>query len=237
MRLFPHGGAGTAMAWAILSAQLIAGNALLPIHLKERLTGAALLVVIVVLLVPEMFRGRLASAPQSASAAPEGPPVRSYNIDLRDNDAARPLPAGAPLTAGAPLNAGASPTAGTPSATQAPPAAPAAAAAATPAAVTPPAAVAPATMPPRVAKSAAAPARAAAHEGWIVQVGSYSRRDFAERMVKQMKAKGFAVQVAGPDDRGLYRVRSAAFAERAGALALRQQMQQKGLKPIINTLP
>jgi cell division protein FtsN len=103
---------------------------------------------------------------------------------------------------------------------------------------TPPAAVTPATKPPPgVAKPAPASARAAAHSGWIVQVGSYARRDFADRMVKQMKAKGFAVQVAGPDDRGLYRVRSAPYPERAGAMALRQQMQQKGLKPIVNTLP
>ena len=206
------------MAWAILSARLTAGNALLQTHLKERLTGAALLVVIVVLLVPEMFRGRPASAPQAASAAPEGPPVRSYIIDLRDNGVAQPLPAGAPL------------------ATQASPAAPPVAAVTGPPAAETPATM-PATMPARVAKSSPAPARAAARAGWIVQVGSYSRRDFADRMVKQMKAKGFAVQVAGPDDRGLYRVRSAAFTERAAALALRQQMQQKGLKPIVNTLP
>jgi hypothetical protein len=45
------------------------------------------------------------------------------------------------------------------------------------------------------------------------------------------------VQVAGPDDRGIYRVRSAPFPERASALALRLQMQQKGLKPIVSTLP
>ena len=201
------------MAWAILSAHQPQSNARLQTHLKERLTGAALLVVIVVLLVPEMFRGRTASAPAPASAAPEGAPVRSYTIDLRDNDVAQPLPAGAPSTAGTDLSAA------MPSSTAAPPAA-----------ITPAA-----NLPPVVAKPAAS--RAAAHSGWIVQVGSYARRDFADRMVRQMKAKGFSVQVAGPDDRGLYRVRSAPYPERAGAMALRQQMQQKGLKPIINTLP
>jgi DedD protein len=213
------------MAWAILNAQPTAGNALLQTHLKERLTGAALLVVIVVLLVPEMFRGRSTSASLPAGATPEGPPVRSYTIDLRDNEVAQPLPAGAPATAGVPLSAG------TPTST-----ATALAALSTAATSSPPAAVAPAAVPPpSVAKPA--PARATAHSGWIVQVGSYARRDFADRMVKQMKAKGFAVQVAGPDDRGLYRVRSAPYAERASAMALRQQMQQKGLKPIVSTLP
>ena len=191
---------------------------MLQTHLKERLTGAALLVLIVVLLVPEMFRGRPTSAPQPASAAPEGPPVRSYTIDLRDNDGARPLPAGAPLSAGTPL------TAGTAGSTDTPPASPSAA---SPVAAT--------TSP--AAASLPAPAHAAAHSGWVVQVGSYARRDFADRMVRQMKAKGFAVQVAGPDDRGLYRVRSAPYPERASAVALRQQMQQKGLKPIVNALP
>jgi cell division protein FtsN len=70
-----------------------------------------------------------------------------------------------------------------------------------------------------------------------VQVGSFSRRDYAEHMVKQVRAKGFTTQVAGPDDRGLYRVRSARFSERSSALDLRDQMRGKGLKPIVNALP
>jgi cell division septation protein DedD len=232
------------MAWAILSAQFSAGNALLQTHLKERLTGAALLVVIVVLLVPEMFRGRPASVQQPAGTALEGPPVRSYNIDLRDNGAAQPLPAGAPLSAGTPLGPGTVPAAAAPVATPPTAAAPAPAAASS-SEVAPlpvvPTAAAPISKPPSAPAAApahaTAPVHIAAHSGWTVQVGSYVRRDFAERMVKQMKAKGFAVQVAGPDDRGLYRVRSAPFAERASAMALRQQMQQKGLKPIVNTVP
>jgi cell division protein FtsN len=73
--------------------------------------------------------------------------------------------------------------------------------------------------------------------GWTVQVGSFARRDYAERMAKQVSAKGFAVEVAGPDDRGLYRVRSAPQAEHAAAVALKQKMQASGLKPIVNTAP
>ena len=72
---------------------------------------------------------------------------------------------------------------------------------------------------------------------WAVQVGTFSRRDFAERMVKQVHARGFAVVAAGPDERGLYRVRSAAFGTRASAEALRQKMVLKGLKPIVNAAP
>ncbi len=70
-----------------------------------------------------------------------------------------------------------------------------------------------------------------------MQVGSFARRDYAEHMAKQVAAKGFAVEVAGPDDRGLFRVRSPAQPERATAVALKQKMQASGLKPIVNTVP
>ena len=77
----------------------------------------------------------------------------------------------------------------------------------------------------------------AAKAGWTVQVGSFARRDYAEHMVKQVTAKGFSVEVAGPDDHGLYRVRSAPEPERAAAVALQRKMQASGLKPIVNTAP
>ena len=37
----------------------------------------------------------------------------------------------------------------------------------------------------------------AVKSGWTVQVGSFARRDYAERMAKQVTAKGYAVEVAG----------------------------------------
>jgi DedD protein len=53
---------------------------------KERLTGAIILVVLIVLLVPELLSGpsRTAPAPQAAapSSSTEEPPLRSYTIDL-----------------------------------------------------------------------------------------------------------------------------------------------------------
>jgi DedD protein len=56
---------------------------------KERLTGAIILVVLIVLLVPELLSGPSRSAPASPAAAPfpsssEDPPLRSYTIDLAD---------------------------------------------------------------------------------------------------------------------------------------------------------
>jgi cell division septation protein DedD len=80
-------------------------------------------------------------------------------------------------------------------------------------------------------------AGAATGARWTVQVGTFSRRDFAERMVKQVRVRGFAVVAVGPDERGLYRVRSAAVNTRASAEALRQKMVAQGLKPIVSTAP
>src|ERR1700733_12366478 len=53
-------------------------------RLKQRLTGAAILVALVVMVVPEMFHGQRGDIPASASSSGEGPPVRSYTIDLSD---------------------------------------------------------------------------------------------------------------------------------------------------------
>jgi len=61
---------------------------------KERLTGAIILVVLIVLLVPELLSGpKGPSAPVSAGAAPtssEEPPLRSYTINLGDDSHSRP---------------------------------------------------------------------------------------------------------------------------------------------------
>jgi DedD protein len=65
---------------------------------KERLTGAIILVVLIVLLVPELLSGPSRSAPAPASttqpAAPssEEPPLRSYTIDLADEPHAAASP-------------------------------------------------------------------------------------------------------------------------------------------------
>ncbi|MGH8231842.1 MAG: SPOR domain-containing protein [Steroidobacteraceae bacterium] len=60
-------------------------------RLKQRLTGAAILVALVVLLVPEMFRGQHGQVAATASSSGEGPPMRSYFFDL-SNGAERVAP-------------------------------------------------------------------------------------------------------------------------------------------------
>jgi cell division septation protein DedD len=54
---------------------------------KERLTGAIILVVLIVLLVPELLSGpsRSTPAPQAAVSSTEEPPLRSYTINLADD--------------------------------------------------------------------------------------------------------------------------------------------------------
>ena len=175
-------------------------------HLKERLTGAFILVAIVVLLVPEMFRGRPTVNIDRGSSSLEGPPLRSYTIDLRDTAAQPPaqtVPAASPMTV---------PT------------------------VAPAAAVTSASPPAPTSIVATPAAAVAARASWVVQVGTFAHRELAEHMVTQVKARGFNVEAVGPDERGLYRVRSALLPNRNVAAALRQKMQAKGLKPIVNTL-
>ena len=55
--------------------------------MKERLTGAIILVVLIVLLVPELLSGPSRSAPvsQAAVSSTEEPPLRSYTINLADD--------------------------------------------------------------------------------------------------------------------------------------------------------
>jgi DedD protein len=208
-------------------------------HLKQRLTGAAILVIVVVLLVPELFRGPPSATLKPGTSAAAGPPVRSYTIDLRDTATAQPPGASTPLlvipaTAAANVPMKVPPNTPGAAATSAPAASSALRAAPVINAGQPPA-VAPATPKP----AAAVPSlhAGAAKHRWTVQVGSFARRDYAERMAKQVVAKGYTVEVAGPDDRGLYRVRSSPQAERAAAQALKQKMQASGLKPIVNTAP
>src|SRR5215469_7485704 len=52
-------------------------------HARERLTGAAILVAVIVLLVPELLSGPRRAAPQAVATIDEAP-VRSYTLSLGD---------------------------------------------------------------------------------------------------------------------------------------------------------
>jgi len=186
-------------------------------RLKERLTGAAILVALIVLVVPELFHGQRPDVAANTSSSGEGPPVRSYTIDL-SNGPARTAPlqstdngaaaATAPATAPAPA---ATPAAGP---VTTPPASTAS---------TAPAAAASKPKSPAAAKTASAAA-------WSVQLGLFASRDNAERLAHSAQGKGFPVSVSEADGKGLYHVVANGLADRAAAQTLQGRLQGQGFQ-------
>jgi DedD protein len=210
---------------------------------KERLTGAIILVALIVLLVPELLTGPVRSAPRATdAAAAEEAPLRSYTINLADDARARATGAASGPEQPVPLAAVAAiaPPAqeGTPQAAEpAPPASP-------PASTEAPAKSAPARgAAPREVKSQSARSgaklTAKAHAGdaagsadagaWLVQLGSFASRANAERLAQQVRAAGFHVGVQqGSSGRHLYRVLVGPAHDRAGAAQLAAKLQAAG---------
>ena len=193
-------------------------------RVKERLTGAIILVVFLVLLVPELLSGpgRSSGAPTHATTA-DGGQMRSYTIDLADDS-------GAPRSTSAPVvespTPAPAPEADTGSAesadaqSNAPSEPPAASEPVAPQKAAPP------PSPPPRAAAAGAPAKG----GWFVQVGVFASRENADRLSRQLKGKGFAVIIdesSGPGKR-LYRVRVGPEGDRAAALSLGARLRAAG---------
>lgn len=183
--------------------------------LKHRLTGAVILVLLAVALLPELLTGSGRAArpnallPSEAGSAPE----RSIDIDL--TEAAR-----AP--------AGATPA---PAPTPAPPPAPLELP--TPPAVMEPA---PATTPP-VAEAptpAAAPAKAAPVPAgtYFVQLGVFVNRASADRLDRTLRRQGFTpiVKEVTASGKRMYRVRVGPEIDRAAANALLKRLSEAGHK-------
>jgi DedD protein len=188
---------------------------------KERLTGAIILVALIVLLVPEFLRGPVKSAPRTVAASAEEPPLRSYTINLGDdsqarNAAAEPQASAAPPPA---VPAQAQPDADAPQ----PSAAPVAPAPA-PIPKAAPAAPAARTSPP------AAPAAATETSGaFMVQLGSFASRPNAEHLAQQLKTQGFAASVSqGSSGRHLYRVRVGPVHDKPAAAQLQAKLKAAG---------
>jgi DedD protein len=220
-------------------------------RLKERLTGAAILVALIVLVVPELFHGQRPDAASNTSSGGEGPPLRSYTIDL-SNGPARKAPlqstestsesaAGAP---GAATSGAATPGVTTPVAP--PPVAPppvAPTVAPTPAITTgsgaavsaapksrPPAAAASPPVPSIPAAPNHAAAKSASAASWSVQLGLFASRENAERLMHSAQSKGFPVSVSDADAKGLYHVVAAGLADRAAAQTLQGRLQTQGFQ-------
>jgi DedD protein len=203
---------------------------------KQRLTGAVILVALVVLLVPELLTGPRNSRPAADAPSDEG--LRRYTIELDAQNTGQPM---APANDGTPValpevapRAGEGAERAMPgelaSAESAPAPAPVAPATASPMAtpINPPAAEpAPAVRAP---VASPAPAPRAERGTFVVQLGSFGSRDNADRLVRDMTAKGFTAFIAPitTNGRELYRVRVGPTRDRASAEALAAQLKRVG---------
>lgn len=237
-------------------------------RIRERLTGAAILVAVIVLLVPELLSRPRHPRLQQAAAIDEAP-IRSYRLSLGDSQqSASPV---TPVTPVAPATASAPAATASAAAASAAAASAAAASVASPPAAREPEARSPAVTSgsveaggsaPKIARAhqaagshkaaglgkaaglekaagprkAAGPQRAARAEhapgGWAVQVGSFSSRENADRLVRSLKLKGYGAFITESSSRGRkwYRVRVGPERNRAAADAIAARLRAAGLR-------
>ncbi len=225
-------------------------NCPLETQLKQRLTGAVILVALVVIIVPEFLSGPPSEVPiegstsasgdyQSALARPsssaaspgaadspmQGAAMRTYTIELANSEApAEPSSTVTSITApdapSAPSASTTSAAAGNPNNQDRVPAT-----VEEPAASTPRSAGASRTPPPAGSQISG---------GFAVQIGSFGNRDNAERLVGSLRAKGFAAYMdQSSGGRKLYRVRVGPVAERQAADALSDQLAKAGQRGVV----
>ena len=198
--------------------------------LRNRLTGAALLILLAVILLPEMLTGEggARSVPTETVAGVDQP-VQTYDFDLSEQTEAPPPAVEAPAP--------------TPAPTLAPP--PAAAPATTPAASAP---VAPAVVsaPPKIESKPAAETKtataskpvAAPDTGYFVQIGVFSNQASANRLATELRKKKFAVVVTKIDGaKPLHRVRVGPEPDRKAAEALAKRLASAGHKGSVVSAP
>jgi len=211
---------------------------------KQRLTGAIILAALFVLLVPELLTGPKPASAPAAPAEEEG--MRSYTIDIdgksppvspaaTEHETATPAPTNpAPTSQVAEPDTQAPPPAVLPApansaATETAPVQPRPAPAETPRSA-PPASVATPTPAPAAAAPAQPKPAQAPRGTFVVQLGSFGSRDNADRLVRDMSAKGFKAFVAPirSGGRELYRVRVGPTHDRASAEALAADLKRVG---------
>jgi cell division septation protein DedD len=203
---------------------------------KERLTGAIILVGLVVVLVPELLSGpiRPAARARGPASSAEEAPLRSYTINLADEShggtsSLEMQPASAPSPSAPAVEPAAQPSKPqpAPAATRAPrsePVAPPRPAPSTPAPATPAPHTA-ATPPP----PAASPAAASGTGAYVVQLGSFASRANADRLAKQVHELGYPVSVSrGSTGRRLYRVLVGPARDHASAEQMAAKLRAQG---------
>ncbi|MFO1393506.1 MAG: SPOR domain-containing protein [Steroidobacteraceae bacterium] len=210
--------------------------------LKARLIGAAVLVALAVILIPELLSGRKPETSDAATAA-AARGTRTVTIDLTGAS-----PGAAPVVtqATAPSAQGAS-AATTDAAT--PPVAAAREPTAPPLAAATPQAASPqprpqadsspakpadtaAPQPPPATKAVTTPTPAIpARGGWAVQVGAFGATATAEKLARELQSAGYKAYVSPVARSGktLYRVRVGPESERSRAESLAVSLKGRGL--------
>lgn len=221
-------------------------------RVKERLTGAIILVAALVFLVPELLTGPKSSQPATADVPPDQS-QRSYTVELKEGARRQPLaePAQIPQVVEEVAPAPAvvafedAATASEPETPARPEPQPSSASVAQERVEKP---QAPESRPaepkrsePKVAEKRAEPPRAeraaatSAGGGWAIQVGSFASRANADRLANDLKARGFKPFVVEGTSGGrkLYRVRVGPEANRDSAQALAERLRSAGWKGAI----
>lgn len=212
--------------------------------MKERLTGAIILVVLIVLLVPELLTGpiRKRSAPAAAATVASAPavgagrvahaepPLRSYTLTL---GAAQPAHESVAPAAQGPAQPAEKPVENPPeSASQSPPPAAEHAGAARPSKRSTGAESGALQVAKSPADQALREARASASSGggWVVQLGSFASRQNADRLARSLAGRGFRMSVspARAGTRVLWRVRAGPARDRAEAQHLAARLRALG---------
>jgi DedD protein len=199
---------------------------------KERLIGASILVVLIVLIVPELLSGPkpepvAAPLPQLPAAASSAEPTRTVTVDLATSKPPALVEgeAGAPAASAEPVASAASAAAASnlPPQTAIPEPEPE---------IDSPTAVAPAASAPQptptpvesavqspISDSGAARGKVTHAGAWAVQLGSFASHDNADKLVRQLKSQGFAVYMlsGGSGAATRHRVRVGPLADRDSA--------------------
>jgi DedD protein len=179
-------------------------------RVKERLVGASILVVLIVLIVPELLSGPPGPAPAPASlklpvSTPE--PVRNVTVDLATSKAPAPVVEAAAASSARPSEAPSGEAASAVAAAEA---------------------LETAASPPTLATRAGKPA--VAGRAWAVQLGSFASHANADKLLHQLKAQGFPVYVlsggSGPSLR--YKVRVGPMTDRGAAAQAAAKLKSLG---------
>lgn len=190
------------------------------VRVRERLVGALVLVAIVVLLVPAVLTGR-GSAPSEPPAQPtrrvevplgDAVPEQEEQVLVPEPLADAPVP-GTSVESAEPASAGAKPQ---PVAAQ-------------PAATQPAGRVADPPPPEAVVQTPA----------WAVQLGAFSNREKAERLVADLRKRRYAAFLLEYRASGkvLYRVRVGPEQDRARAEEIAARLAKDGFQPVVARHP